>query len=85
MLDSLEETEHPNTLVKLLLAQNYVRHTGWLMAAEKGHIEVLDKLWEWAKEVLTQEELNSMLFLDKDGDGKAAWHMASEKVQIELL
>jgi len=29
------------------------------MAAEKGQIELLHKLWEWAEEVLTQEELNN--------------------------
>jgi hypothetical protein len=35
--------------------------------AEKGHIEVLYKLRDWAKEVQTQEELNN-IFLVKDGD-----------------
>jgi hypothetical protein len=28
------------------------------MVAEKGQLEVLHKLWEWAKEALTPEELN---------------------------
>ena len=31
------------------------------MAAEKGEIDVLHKPWEWAKKVLTQEELKNVL------------------------
>jgi hypothetical protein len=81
LLDSLEETEQTNTLVKLLLTQNYVRHTACHMAAEKVETEILHKLWERAKEVLTQEELNNM-FLTRDGYKRTAWHMASGKVQI---
>jgi len=50
--------------------------TAWHMAVYEGQIEVLQKLWEWAKEVLTQEDLNDMLYLAKDKYGKTAWHMA---------
>jgi hypothetical protein len=41
-------------------------------------------LWEWAKEVLTPEELNNM-FLAKEGFGRKVWHVTLEKGQIELL
>ena len=54
------------------------------MAAEKVEIEVLQNLWEWAKEILTQEELNNM-FLAEELLGRTAWHMAAEKGQIEVL
>jgi hypothetical protein len=40
------------------------------MVAKEDEIEVLHKLCEWAKEVLTQEELNNMLFLARDGYGR---------------
>jgi hypothetical protein len=49
----------------LLLAQNYFTHTAWQVAAKEGQLEVLKTLWEWAKNVLTQEELKNM-FLAKD-------------------
>jgi len=56
------------------------------VATEKGQLDVvLQALWEWAKKVLTPEELNSNMFLKKDGDERTAWHMVSEKGQIELL
>jgi hypothetical protein len=67
LLCSLEETEHTYILIKLLLVQNYVRHTAWHVVTEKGEIEVLYKLCEWGKEVLTQEELNNILFFARDG------------------
>jgi hypothetical protein len=41
-------------------------------------------LWEWAKEVLTQEKLNN-IFLGKDEDEKTPWHMAAQKRQIQVL
>jgi len=33
-------------------------------------------MWDWAKWVLSQEELNDM-FLAKDGDEKTVWHMVA--------
>jgi len=71
LLNSLEETGHADTLVKLLLAQNYDSYTAWHFAAKNGQLELLRKLWEWAKEVLTQEKLNNM-FLAKYGYERAA-------------
>jgi ankyrin repeat protein len=51
------------------------------MAAHRGQIEILHKLWNWANEVPTQEELNNM-FLDKDEYERTAWHMAAYRGQI---
>jgi endo-1,4-beta-D-glucanase Y len=33
------------------------------VAAEAGNLEVLQKLWEWTKEVITPEELKNKLLL----------------------
>jgi len=41
----------------MFLGKDYFKKTAWHMAAEKDQTEVLHKLWDWAKEVLTQEEL----------------------------
>jgi ankyrin repeat protein len=40
--------------------------TAWHVASKKGQIEVLDKLSEWSKEVLTQDEFWDMLLLAED-------------------
>jgi len=53
----------------MFIVEDEFERTPWHMAAEKDQIELLHKLWEWAKVVLTQEELNNML-LTKDRDGK---------------
>jgi len=55
------------------------------VAADKGQLAQLHKLREWAKDVLTQVELNNTLFLAKDGDECTAWHMETEKWQTVLL
>jgi hypothetical protein len=41
LLDSLEETGHADTRVKLLLAPNFMRNTAWHVAAKNRQIEVL--------------------------------------------
>ena len=54
------------------------------MAIENGENELLHKLWKWAKEVLTPEELKSM-FLATDNFKRNAWYMALMERHIELL
>jgi len=49
----------------MFLAKDEEEMTAWYIAVSWGHIELLHKLWEREKEVLTQEGLNSM-FLAKD-------------------
>jgi len=85
LIDSLEETLRTVTWFKLLLAHNYVRNTAWHVAAEKGQLAMLHKLWEWAKYVLTRVELNYTLFLAKDGDECITCHMETEKGQTVVL
>jgi hypothetical protein len=49
-----------------LSKDNYGK-TAWHNAARVGHVEVLEKLWEWAKELqLKPEELRNQLLLSKD-------------------
>jgi len=55
------------------------------VADENGQLVILHKLWEWAKEVLTGDELNKTLFLAKDGDEITAWDVETEKVQTVVL
>jgi len=45
----------------MFLAKDKYERTAWHIASEKDHIEVLLKLWECGKELLTQEQLNNML------------------------
>jgi hypothetical protein len=60
----------------MFLAEDGSKRTAWHMAAENGQLEVLQTFWEWAKQVLTQDELNIM-FLAEDQYAKTAWHMAA--------
>jgi len=55
------------------------------VASEKGKLDISHKLFEWAKEVISQEELNNKTFLAKDIKKRTAWNVAAEKGKIEEL
>jgi len=56
------------------------------MAAGEGHIEVLEKLWDLAKEVeLNPEELRNEVWLSKNMFGQTACHMAAGEGHVEVL
>ena len=45
----------------MLLATDNDEKTAWQLAAMRGKLELLQNLWEWAKEKLTTEEINKFL------------------------
>jgi endo-1,4-beta-D-glucanase Y len=47
------------------------------LAAQLDHVEILQKLWEWAKDILTIEEIKNKLF-GTENEGRTAWHLAAE-------
>jgi len=83
--DSLQVAEHTDTLIQLLLAQDNDTLNVWHVAAECGNLELLQVLWELAKEKLTREDLSNKLLLAKDVRGRTAWHVAAEWSNLEVL
>ena len=71
--------------VKLLLVKDEMEETAWHVAAKRGNIKVLQKLWDWAEEELNPEELSNKLLLATDLRGKTAWLYAAEVGNTELL
>jgi len=57
----------------------------WHNAAVEGHIEVLETLWEWAKEELTPDELKNNLLLGKDYKERTAWQLAARLGYVNKL
>jgi uncharacterized protein YfeS len=53
-------------LKTLCLNQDKYGDTAWTLAVQRSKAEVLDKLREFAKEVLNRDELNNKLLLAKD-------------------
>jgi hypothetical protein len=47
--------------------------TAWHWAEEWGNLELLYRIWEWAEEILTTEEINKFL-LGTDKYGRNACH-----------
>ena len=48
-------------------------------AAGRGNSENLQKLWEWAKENPTTEEIKDKLLLGTDKYETSAWHTEAER------
>jgi hypothetical protein len=68
-----------------MLAQERAGYTCWHEAAENGHVDILHKLREWAKKLLTPDELYNKVFLAKVVGKKPVWYMALESGQLEVL
>ena len=72
-------------LHKIMLAQDYKKRTAWNKAVQRGKADVVDKLWEWAKEVLNREELSNKLLMAKDDEEMTAFHHASFSGNLQIL
>ena len=46
----------------MLLDKDKKKSTAWHLAVMWGHIELINKMWDCAKEVLTLEDLKNMIF-----------------------
>jgi ankyrin repeat protein len=56
------------------------------MTAKRGHVKIVEKLWDWDKNLqLKPEELKNQFWLSKENSGKTAWHMAAGNGHIEVL
>jgi endo-1,4-beta-D-glucanase Y len=55
------------------------------LAAGRGEIVVLDKLWDWAKEFLNRDELINELFLAKDNAKLTAFLHAAFRGNLQIL
>jgi endo-1,4-beta-D-glucanase Y len=55
------------------------------MAAAQGRLKMLQKIWEWANEKFTTEEINKKLLLTTDDEGRNVFYMAAEQGELELL
>ena len=61
----------------------YETETVWHVAANLGYLKVLEKLWIWAKEKLTTEEIKKLLLANNKG--RTAWHVAVMKGYLKIL
>jgi len=63
LLYSVQESDHTDTVNEILLAEDEERFTAWHIAVKCNHIQVLEKLWEWAEKKLRAEEIKYNLLL----------------------
>jgi hypothetical protein len=59
----------------VLLPKNNYKETLWHNATESGHVEILEKLWNWDKELqLKPQEVRNEVLLSKKYFGITARH-----------
>ena len=80
-----KEQLKPEELNKFLLAQDNQMHKAWQVAAQMDNIDVLDKLWEWPKEVLNTENLNNNQLLAKDNEANTVLQHAQFSYILQIL
>jgi hypothetical protein len=49
------------------------------LAARRGEVDALRKIWDLAKENLTTEEITYKLLLATNSEENTAWHLATEQ------
>ena len=69
----------------MLLGTEKEGRTSWHCAANWSNSEILEKLWEWAKQKLTTEEVNNKLLLGTDVEGRTARHRVAQRGNSEIL
>ena len=84
LLDSLQASEHTDSLVQLLLAQDNDGKSAYFMAIERGNVQVLEKLWDCAKTKLKKEKINTLL-LATNTLGMTALQLATYWGKLEIL
>jgi len=43
------------------------------------------EIWEWAKKILTTEEIRNELLLRTDNKGRNAWHLAANGGKLDVM
>ena len=68
----------------MLAKDNYGR-TAWHVAAEAGHIKLVENLWIWAKAQLNSSELKNEVLFGKESTDRTAWHRAAQWGRVQIL
>ena len=69
---------------KFLLGTDKDGKTAWQSAVDWRNSEILQEVWEWAKEKATRREKQKFLF-GTEKDGMTAWHRAAQRINSEIL
>ena len=76
----------PTLTYSLLLSQDKDNRTAWQLVAEGGHIEMVEKLWSWAKEAqIKRGDLENQLLLAQAFEVRTVWYLALRSGILDLL
>ena len=68
----------------MLLAKTRNGNTAFQLAAGRNNVEILNRMWVWAKEKqICPNELKNKLLLSIDKFGRTAWHDAADQGRLK--
>jgi SRSO17 transposase len=73
---------------EILLRTDNKGRTTWHPAAYSGKQVAMLKIWDWAKEKLTTDEIRNEMLLHTDNEGWTAWNFATysgEQVAMQKI
>jgi ankyrin repeat protein len=85
LLNSAMAGGHKDTASRLLVGQDTTKRTAWYVAAESGELDILQKIWDVAKDNLTKQKIEDGLLLATDQYGNTAWHGAVAGGNVDVL
>lgn len=53
--------------------------TAWHKAAKRRKLKILKKIWNFAGEFLTKEEINNIFIPATDNQGSTVWQLVAER------
>ena len=69
----------------MLLRTDNEGRNAWHIAAFRGKQDVMQKIWEWAKERLTTQEIKNEMLLRTDNEGRNVWHIAAFRGKLYVM
>ena len=71
---------------EVLLSKSKYGQTAWHIAASRGCAELLEEMWDCAKEMqLKPDKLKNEVVLSKDKSGQTTWLKAARSGKVVLL
>ena len=69
---------------EILICEDREGRKACYSAAFEDKLELMQKIWQWAKEVLTTEEISNEMLLRTAITGRNAWHNAAYEGELNI-
>ena len=61
-----------------------IEKNAWRLAVQRSRRDVHQKMWDWAEENLTTQEIKNELLLVRSSEGETVWHFAAVRSKLDF-